>query len=379
MSVSFGPSPTAIEFGPRNTGQQLTTIKWSVKLANDYWLYFGAPVCELSAENSRAALLSLDNTGKTVIEEIKAKALVLTTTVKPESVKVFYAYSKTSLGDLEPGPRFPDVVGSDGKERPPNDAEKEFTLYCADLLPSYDVTLRRTERKDKSIKFLGSSFFEDAKPFDSTRPAIPSPAGVAAEPFTAWRAKATPVPKAGNTYTLPEFFSEVGMKKYTSGAFRKSTGKLTISDSKNKCTIEFANMELITLQADFGKREIFTHKLYFKPKVGRPIAVVTLRRSAGHNPIVELRDIGTFLDGKLRRAAMRTISDPFVISINFDSETQISPASVGTQVPVGSDGGGGFIAGLALFGVYVGLWVACWPVALGLTFFSMVGASASAK
>jgi hypothetical protein len=158
--------------GPRDKGQQTALWKWSVPLANDYWLYLSAPKSVYSQDASSNDLLIGPSAGKRAIDVLMTHANALVSKERPSDrpsrLKVYYKTYETpngKEGDTQPVPQVPEVTGQDGKTRKPTEEEIEFTVACATILPMYDVTLRENERKEAGwlLKMLGKI---DAVPFN---------------------------------------------------------------------------------------------------------------------------------------------------------------------------------------------------------------------
>lgn len=284
MSVSTDP---AQEFGPRETFQQLTSIKWEVPLNRGYYLYIGVPKCELDVETSRITLFSPSRTSHTVISSVINWANKLIEpkdgSQVPTRIKVCYKYIPTMWGDISPVPEIPEVYLGKSSRRQPNEAELKFAYHCADCIPQYDVTIRSTQRKKR--------FFGNAKVLVTTGSSISMPEDpFSKSPFLNWAGRTElgdkeEVPE--RACTMEELVSEEWIQKYNSGDIHLRPGAITFMDTKKRAvTGSFSMTDIVDFKTPDGVR--YARKVYFRNDRGVPIVVVTCREGS-ETPIVELR------------------------------------------------------------------------------------------
>lgn len=343
-------------YGPLNASQQRAAHKWSVPLNEGYTLYFGAPTCVFSADASRNALLFALPGGQRVIDRLvkQGNALIAAEAAKDRPGRLKVYYKKYAFGDIQPMPQYPEVLDAAGKTRPPNQAEDDFTAFCAKMLPMYDVTLRALERKQLNI-FQKAFGAEDAAPLDLKSPlAALRPADVV-KTFSSWKAVAQlPARAAPPAMTLAEFFKDIA--KYNAGGF-DGPGYVEFSFGGNlKLVGAFAKLAVFDIkEAKSAPNVILCRKLMFLGAAGGNAtallqgahATLTISPDAANDPVVELRLAG----GAMKRV-------PIAVSTRLFFSTQT--AKLGVRASNSTHMSAGELIILALF--FAPLFIALSPI-----------------
>lgn len=367
--IASAPGQRAARVGPRGFGQQFAGHKWSVQVSQGYWLYIGVPTTEVSEAASRNALLAADGDEK-VIGALARRADALVSVEKasdrPTSLKVYY--TRLPFGDISPTPRLPRVTDARGRERAPSDAEKEFTVYCTNVLPMYDITLRVDERKSPNAvaRLIGTAA---AQPLDADGAPTRLPYGLDAAPFSTWRvAIATPSePARPGGIPLKDFISEKNMAEFASGCVRRG-GVVELRapsavEGKPPVTLSgrFTEVAAYSIKGPSG---VFCTKIAFSSAASvadalkGADAVITFRHEPGlrESPLLELRVSG----GSMKRACF-----PFDATVFWD------PPRLGAD-----PGAGAFLLTALALLLESLIFTVCPP--LGLTLLIITGGTAGA-
>ena len=350
--------------GPRGHSQQIASYKYFLKnddKENEYYLYFGAPSTEISAETTRQTLIAPygDGSDKTPrAQHIMAFVEKMFEANKAaETIKVFY--KKLPWGDLSPSPNF-SQTGFNAKagSSVATETEKGFTLACCTMLPMYDITARRKPRSKGLLKSVAGTVFRaaDETPLDTVSPPGKMPTSLHEAPYTGW---GHDVGHATPEHDILKMFGPDADTLFASGGvltIRESVGGTAVSAPFGRCyaTSVKSNIKNGRSTTMYNRYMFYSGHVFDAGK--GPMAVVT--DTGDGKPMVELRT-----NGGLKRVCFGVI-------------VTANAATAGTRKAlVGAYGDSALKQLYDMFGSFDGaiIYVLIAPISVPMTVISLLG------